>query len=488
MGLTSLENVSISDKVTSIGDIAFYGCIGLTSVTIPASVTSIGLWAFYGCTGITELTIADSEKELSLSCGYAWYETVDENGEAVYEQISISSFSGVAPTKVYLGRNISGAIFTNDTNLSDLTIGDKVTAINDSEFSGCTGLSAVTLPSNIETLGSSAFNGCTGLTSLLIPGSTTSIGASAFSGCTGIAELNIADSENELTIGDDAFTDVKPTKAYLGRDISSAIFTNDVNLSDLTIGDKVTAINDGEFYRCIGIPELLLPNSVTSIGSSAFSYCTTIAELTIPNSVTSIGASAFSGCMGIEKLKFDDGENELTLGASAFNGVSLPEIYFGRQMNFAEAPVSALETVEFGEAVTSIEAGTFKEATSLVSVTSHNAVPPTTEDPFSDSTYLYGTLYVPETSVDAYKEAAGWKNFFEIVGLEVSGIAEVGHDAAAKVSVDGGAICVDGDADVRIVSTNGATVYSGRGETRINVTPGIYVVVINNSATKVAVK
>jgi hypothetical protein len=54
--------------------------------------------------------------------------------------------------------------------------------------------------------------------------------------------------------------------------------------------------------------------------------------------------------------------------------------------------------------------------------------------------------------------------------------------------VDGGAICVDGDADVRVVSMSGTTVYSGRGETRINVTPGIYVVVINNTATKVAVK
>jgi hypothetical protein len=40
----------IPDSVTSIGDVAFYGCTGLTSITIPDSVTSIGNGAFSGCT------------------------------------------------------------------------------------------------------------------------------------------------------------------------------------------------------------------------------------------------------------------------------------------------------------------------------------------------------------------------------------------------------------------------------------------------------
>ena len=40
---------SISFKVTSIGDRAFWFCSGLTSVAIPNYVTSIGSYAFYGC-------------------------------------------------------------------------------------------------------------------------------------------------------------------------------------------------------------------------------------------------------------------------------------------------------------------------------------------------------------------------------------------------------------------------------------------------------
>lgn len=51
-------------SVTSIGDWAFRNCSGLTSVTISNSVTSIGSSAFFGCTGLTDIyaTCGDLER------------------------------------------------------------------------------------------------------------------------------------------------------------------------------------------------------------------------------------------------------------------------------------------------------------------------------------------------------------------------------------------------------------------------------------------
>jgi hypothetical protein len=231
-----------------------------------------------------------------------------------------------------------------------------------------------------------------------------------------------------------------------------------------------------------------IPNSVTSIGQRAFYGCTGLTSVTIPNSVTSLSGFSFEKCTSIAELKFDDGESELTLDDDAFRDVAPTDAYFGRQMNFANAPVAALETVEFGENVISIEDGAFKDAKSLRSVTSRNTVPPTTNDTFHNDTYSNGTLYVSATSIDAYQQAPAWEDFVNVRAIADSGISAVSADGETQVRVETVAICVDGDADVRIVSMNGTTVYSGRGETRINVAPGIYIVIVNNTPVKVTVK
>ena len=49
------NNGSEDVDVTSIGNSAFFRCIGLTSVTIPDSVTSIGDEAFRGCSSLTSV-------------------------------------------------------------------------------------------------------------------------------------------------------------------------------------------------------------------------------------------------------------------------------------------------------------------------------------------------------------------------------------------------------------------------------------------------
>ena len=54
-----IKSVVIESGVTSIGDHAFVGQVGLTSITIPDSVTSIGDDAFFYCMSLTSVKIPD---------------------------------------------------------------------------------------------------------------------------------------------------------------------------------------------------------------------------------------------------------------------------------------------------------------------------------------------------------------------------------------------------------------------------------------------
>lgn len=54
-GIQTLNEVTIGNSVTTIGDYTFYGCSSLASIVIPNSVTAIGGLAFKGCDALTSI-------------------------------------------------------------------------------------------------------------------------------------------------------------------------------------------------------------------------------------------------------------------------------------------------------------------------------------------------------------------------------------------------------------------------------------------------
>ena len=180
------QNTVIPSSVTSIGDLSFYNCHGLTSIIIPNSVTLIGESAFGFCDGLTSVTFGNSVTSIGNS--------------VFYNCTGLTSV--IIPNSV---TSIGNGVFYNCTGLTSVIIPNSVTTIGNMAFFNCTGLTNIIIPNSVSSIGYGALYGCTDLTSLVIPNSVTAIGISAFAGCSGltnvysyITDFSKVTSENRL--------------------------------------------------------------------------------------------------------------------------------------------------------------------------------------------------------------------------------------------------------------------------------------------------
>jgi hypothetical protein len=393
---------------------------------------------------------------------------------------------------------ITGLLINADSKIKSITLPKWITTITDGAICKAS-LEKITIEGTLDN-----FLFKSTIDELVIKSSVSEI--KSFSSNT-INKITIEDSRSALTTPN---LRCITKEVYLGRTVSKSTFSGMTSLEKVTISNNVSEIRENTFDGCgylttlnipnsvrkignwafagIGITMLDIPNSVTSIGDYAF-YGNVLTTIDIPNSVTSIGDYAFA-CFDLSSLAFEDGAKSLSLGAYAiWTPFSLKEAYFGRQMDFSMISCPELETVKFGENVTSIASGAFKNCTSIRSVVSHNVTPPTTTDPFASETYLQGALYVPNESISGYQNAAGWENFWTIKSLDESnGVNDVYAEDDTTFSVCDGALHVSGDALVRVVALNGTVVYSGSGNQDISLDKGMYIVAIGNKARKIVVK
>ena len=79
-----IVNVSQDEKVTTIGNYAFYDCEQLTSITIPDSIESIGENAFAGCSALNTIHVDSCN---SNSANWAYENGLGDKVEAKFHQI-----------------------------------------------------------------------------------------------------------------------------------------------------------------------------------------------------------------------------------------------------------------------------------------------------------------------------------------------------------------------------------------------------------------
>lgn len=257
---------------------------------------------------------------------------------------------------------------------------------------------------SVKKIGVRAFF-ATQLKSITIPNTVLEIDSIAFAQ-SALEEITLPASMQ--TIGRGAFVDMKNCSAFN----ANARNKNFLSIEGVlyTTGNKKLVqypiMRKGAMYA--------VPEGTLEVGPEAFMGVTTIERLNLPPTLEVIAENAFNGCNKIQYLSIPD--NVVEIGSKAFaNCTSLISIRIGREVKHIGAGAFLSNTENPGESA----------RTSLLMIRSLNKVPPVIDvddalPAFDRYDFANVPLYVPEESVDLYKEAAGWKQFKTIVVDEAS--------------------------------------------------------------------
>lgn len=300
-----------------------------------------------------------------------------DRGEHNYSGDIVIPTSVEYESQVYSVTSIGKSAFMSCQQVTTVTIPSTITSIGETAFSGCENLTAITLPNGITTIEATTFSNCIRLTSITIPNSVTSIKHQAFFGCS--------------------------------------------SLSSVVLPNGLTTIGDGAFWNCTGITSVVIPNSVTSIERKAFQGCSSLTSIDIPSSVTILGGYAFGKCDNLTSVTIPNG---ITV---------LDECLLWK--------CTKLESVTIPSSVTDVKSAVFKECTSLTKIFNYGTNPANAyTNAFDGVDKSSCALYVPKNSINLYKNAPVWRDFYSISAIEdVQALenAEADNVRSAKVIIDG---------------------------------------------------
>ena len=250
----------------TIATMAFTSCPNLTSIIIPDSVTGISPLAFAG--NILENIEVDTDN--------VKYHSIDN---CIIETNTKTLIFGCKNSTIPTDCSVTSIGYLSYYNRSDIT--------------------QITIPNNITSIDNGAFSGCINLANISIHDNVTLISMSAFSSTAYYADVNnwvdgVLYIDNHL---------IKAKSTISGKYI---------------VRNDVVTIAGGAFDRCNSITDVVVSDSVAFINDYAFYECNNLARIIIGNGIASIGNYAFYGCSNLTDVYYTGTEEEwakITIGS-----------------------------------------------------------------------------------------------------------------------------------------------------------------------------
>ena len=450
-GLTSY---TIPDGVTVIGEAAF-AVVTLESITIPESVTKISKdFAFYGTFKEFKGKFASED-----SC------CLIEDNTIIRYAIDCNLTSYAIPDNI---TTIGQCAFDGAKKVENIIIPNSITEIGYYAFRDCP-LTSVTIPENVISIGHQAFAHAGGysntlkivyckpttpprgnewmfefdnretLETIYVPANAVDAYKEA-DDWKDYADLIMPyDFENNKPVVANsqiyytATAKVEPYNAdAFGATIASNEWDSTTGEGVITFDGTINTIGAYAFYMCSNLQSVHIPKEVTSIKAQAFRECLRLNDVYLSSGIASIGQSAFVGCFDIYNSTYGsinfhinsiedwcriDMPKEITSAQETIylkvNDMSVTDIIIPETIT-AIKPYAfkscRVNYVSMHEDISSVGDEAFYEC-GLKEVYCKSSTPPIGGDDMFEHNSSELKIYVPETSVDAYKTTDGWKDY-----------------------------------------------------------------------------
>lgn len=337
-GCSQLEKVVLPESVQIIEPYAFEKCKQIKSIVLPKSLQMIKRGAFIGCSNLENVEIQNpytSVEETAFNgCIYQYMPPVIEESEdeKYFEfnitrqgTVSVSKYKGksecvVIPTFVHgkLVTEIGKGAFEGNMFISEISMSDQITGMQNNAFKDCISLKRVKLSNGIKKIFAGVFSGCKSLSEINIPDGVTDLPRYAFKDSP-LSTLYIGKSASILDSRNFFSNEYNPATGKITATRAIKIITVDNDNPYMTSSGSMILSKDGTKLLCAlgSSRSYVIPNGVVEIMPYAFANLARLSDVSLPESLELIGDNAFSDT-AVRTISF--GKSVKRIGDDAFKG------------------------------------------------------------------------------------------------------------------------------------------------------------------------